>query len=185
MSNVKKLFYIGASAKTIKSDKSESVYKTAIMYLAPANNVANINVCSMAVVANCLKACLYTSGLASVYATVNAARVRKTELLRDDKKAFMAILVKDAKRELKRAAKNGYKLAVRLNGTQDWNWENEPVTVDGIDYPNIFAAFFPIITFYDYTKNISAKRIAAIKAIPNYSVTACLLYTSPSPRDRS
>ena len=171
MSTVKKLFYIGASQKTRKSDKSSSPYKTAIMYLAPATNVTGINVCSMAAVANCLNACLYRSGLASVYSTINEARKRKTELLRDDKPAFMAMLVKDSQRELKRANKNGYKLAVRLNGTSDWPFENESVIVGGKKYPNIMRAF-PTIVFYDYSKVISAARIRKIAAIPNYSVTA-------------
>jgi hypothetical protein len=171
MTAIKKLLSIGVDAKTVKSNNSNSVYKTGILYLAPADNVTGINLCPMALLANCHKACLYGAGLAGVYPTIKAARIRKTEFLRDNETAFMAIVVKDVARELRKADRENYKLAIRLNGTSDKMWELVPVTRDGIIYANIFQAF-PTVTFYDYTKVVSAKRIMAIQSIPNYSVTA-------------
>jgi hypothetical protein len=54
----------------------------------------------------------------------------------------------------------------RLNGTSDLSWEKYSVTVDGVDYANIFAAF-PDVQFYDYTKILGRK----VKGIPNYHLT--------------
>ena len=58
----------------------------------------------------------------------------------------MAILVRDIKRLEKRAAKLGLKLAIRLNGTSDVQWE-----IKWIDGWNLMG-IFPDVQFYDYTK---------------------------------
>ena len=172
MSTVKKvLSEIGSDAKTIKSNDSLSDYVSGIVYLAPADNVSGINLCPMSEEAGCREACLYSAGLASVYPTVKASRIRKSELFRDDRKAFMAILVKDIARELRKADRKGLRLAIRLNGTSDILFERIAVTVDDKRYKSIFEAF-DRVTFYDYSKNVSAARIRKIAAIPNYSVTA-------------
>jgi hypothetical protein len=59
-----------------------------------------------------------------------------------------------------------------LNGTSDLPWERFPVTVDGVDYPHVFAAF-PAVTFYDYTKWPVRLR-PLVAGIPNYSLTFSL-----------
>jgi hypothetical protein len=161
------LIYIGTNAKTVKSDLSNSEYKTAIMYLAPADSVQGINVCAMAKTADCRDSCLYESGLAAVYKSIHKSRIKRTELFRDDREAFMALMAKDIARELRKANREGYLLAVRPNGTSDIVWESIPVG----GYANIFE-MFPDVLFYDYTKNVSKSRLAIIDSIPNYSVTA-------------
>ena len=54
---------------------------------------------------------------------------------------------------------------VRLNGTSDIRWENVPLVVDGVSYPNVMAVF-PKIQMYDYTKIANRKNIPA-----NYDLT--------------
>jgi len=156
----------GTNAKLHKSNESDSMYKSSIMYLAPATSVSGVNLCPMAVTAGCEKACLFTAGRGA-FTNVENARIAKTELFRDDLEQFMSILFADCARILRKAKKNGYIPAIRLNGTSDILWENIPFN----GYANIFAAF-PEITFYDYSKNISKARSAKIAMIPNYSITA-------------
>jgi hypothetical protein len=49
------LLSVGNNAKTVKGDGSE--YLTAILYLAPADNLQGVNVCPMAEIAGCKAAC--------------------------------------------------------------------------------------------------------------------------------
>ena len=76
MSNYK-LISVGNNAKTVKGDGSE--YLTAILYMAPADNLEGVNVCAMAEVAGCKAACLYTAGRGKM-SSVQAGRLRKTML---------------------------------------------------------------------------------------------------------
>jgi hypothetical protein len=159
-----KLITAGTNAKTVKGDGSE--YVTAIMYLAPATNVAGINLCPMAKIAKCEAPCLFTAGR-GVMSNVKAGRVRKTKLFRDDQAGFMALLVNDLVKFSKWSAKHGVKAVVRLNGTSDIRWENIPVErriyrrndfeiSEMVIYDNVFAAF-PEIQFYDYTKILNRR----------------------------
>ena len=56
-----RLLGVGTNAKTVKGDGSE--YLTAIMYLAPADQVEGINMCPMAVLAGCKAGCLNTAAV--------------------------------------------------------------------------------------------------------------------------
>tara|TARA_R110000764_G_scaffold231116_1_gene322629 strand:- start:106 stop:816 length:711 start_codon:yes stop_codon:yes gene_type:complete len=154
MSNYK-LLSVGNNAKTIKGDGSE--YVTAILYLAPADNLDGVNVCSMAEIAGCKVACLYTAGRGKMN-SVQAGRLRKTMLWRDDREGFLATLKQDIAKFTKYCEKRGIQPVVRLNGTSDIMWENY------ID----METEFPMVQFYDYTKIV--KR--AYKALPsNYHLT--------------
>ena len=154
MSNYK-LLSVGNNAKTIKGDGSE--YVTAILYLAPADNLEGVNVCAMAEVAGCKVACLYTAGRGKMN-SVQAGRLRKTMLWRDDREGFLATLKQDIHKFTKYCLKRGIQPVVRLNGTSDIMWENY------ID----METEFPAVQFYDYTKIV--KR--AYKALPsNYHLT--------------
>jgi hypothetical protein len=164
-----KLLTIGTNAKTVKSDKA-SEYLTAIMYLAPADTVAGVNLCPMAVTAGCRDACLYTAGRGA-FSNVQNARIRKTEFFRDNRDGFMRTLVADIEEAQKKASKIGKMLAVRLNGTSDIAWEN--IRIDGATLFEIF----PDVQFYDYTK-LPNRRVPA-----NYNLTisyseANLLYAA-------
>ena len=154
MSNYK-LISVGNNAKTVKGDGSE--YLTAILYMAPADNLQGINVCAMAEVAGCKAACLYTAGRGKMN-SVQAGRLRKTMLWRDDRQGFIATLKQDITKFQAYCLKRGIQPVVRLNGTSDIMWEKY------ID----METEFPMVQFYDYTKIV--KRV--YKTLPrNYDLT--------------
>lgn len=144
-----KYLAIGNNAKTIKSDAGGE-YLTAILYLAPADTVAGVNLCPMANLASCKAACLYKAGRGAFNST-QKARIKKTEAFRDDRDQFMRDLAADILTARRKAQKLGVRLAVRLNGTSDIAWENIPVPNTVFSYRNIMD-IFPDVQFYDYTK---------------------------------
>jgi len=162
-----KLLSVGNNAKTIKSDKGGE-YLTAILYLAPADIVPGINVCPMAEKAGCKKACLYSAGRGA-FTNVQQARIRKTELFRDDPIGFVDQLAVDIVKAKKKAEKLGVKLAVRLNGTSDIAWENKHGS-NGLSLMDTF----PEIQFYDYTK------LPGRKVPENYHLTVSYSEASES-----
>jgi hypothetical protein len=157
MSNYK-LLSVGNNAKTVKGDGSE--YLTAILYLAPADNLEGVNVCPMAVTAGCKAACLYTAGRGRM-SSVQAGRLRKTMLWRDDRQGFINLLKQDIAKFAKYCAKRDIQPVVRLNGTSDIMWEKY------ID----METEFPMVQFYDYSKLY----LRAYKDLPsNYHLTFIL-----------
>jgi hypothetical protein len=165
------LFSISTNAKTVKGEKLG--YLTGVLYLAPAM-LSGYQVCAMAAVAQCEKACLNKAGLGGVYTSIQKARIAKTKRFFEDRDNFMLDIVKSIRGLIKLSRKQrrvkgrfakAYQVLVRLNGTSDIRWELIPVTIDGIEYANLMEAF-PDIQFYDYTK------IANRKGIPsNYDLT--------------
>jgi hypothetical protein len=158
-----KLFAIGNNAKTIKSDNAGE-YLTAIMYLSPADSVTGINVCAMAKLAGCIKACLHNAGRAQIFPAIHAARIRKTELFRDNPVAFVDQMARDISLAQKKAVKMGVKLAVRPNGTSDIAWEN----VRGSNGLTLMEQFSDV-QFYDYTKLPNRKTPANYHLTVSYS----------------
>lgn len=158
----KSLLSVSADSKTVKGEKLG--YLTGILYMAP-HKLSGVNLCPMAEMAQCSAACLFTAGRASFTPSINAARLRKAHEFNTERKAFMALFVKDVQKLLRKAAKMGYTPVCRPNGTTDIRWENEPVEVDGIAYRNIMEAF-PEVQFMDYTKIPNRKRIPS-----NYHLT--------------
>lgn len=152
------LLAIDGNAKTVKGQKFG--YLTGIMYLAPADNSEAINVCPMAEIAGCKKACLYSAGRGK-FTNVQAGRLRKTLYFATDYEAFMNELAGDINRLINKAKKLDVIPVVRLNGTSDIIWERKSFTLnekmakrlgrEAGTYPNMMA-LFPEITFYDYTK---------------------------------
>ncbi len=130
------LLGVGNNAKTIKGDGAE--YLTAILYLAPFKSLLKINICPMASVAQCGDACLYTAGRGAM-SNVQAGRLRKTKIYRDNKLDFQNMLCEDIIKHKNYCIKRGIKPVVRLNGTSD------------IDFLKIISQF-PEVQFYDYTK---------------------------------
>lgn len=161
MTMPKKLLTIDANAKTVKGQ--EYGYMTGILYLAPAD-ISGYNVCSMAEIAECKHACLYSAGRGAM-SNVQRARLNKTMEYFNNREAFMALLVKDIAFLARKAKKAGMVPLVRLNGTSDIRWESVPVTVNGVGYPNLMAVY-PEIQFYDYTKIANRRDIPA-----NYDLT--------------
>lgn len=184
----RKLFNIDANAKTVKGIKRG--FQTAVLYLAPFK-MAGVQMCAMAELAGCWMGCLSTAGrggIAKGSATmspfgfeipdnaIQRCRIARTRFYADDRSGFVAQLVKEIRAAIKRAARRDLTSCFRLNGTSDLQWEMMPVTIDGIEYPHIFAAF-PDVQFYDYTK--IAKRMH--RTLPsNYHLT--LSFSAASPR---
>lgn len=153
-----KLLGIDTNAKTIKGEQYG--IKTAILYLMPAEQ-GGTQLCPMAKTAGCEKACLFTAGRGAMN-SVMLSRLRKTLYFNQYRDQFMLQLQSELIRERAKAKRKGYKLIVRLNGTSDIRWENEPI---GHAYANIMQAL-PDIQFYDYTKIANRKGVPA-----NYDLT--------------
>ena len=153
-----KLLGIDTNAKTIKGEKYN--IKTAILYLMPSDK-SGVQLCPMAKLAGCEKACLFTAGRGAM-SSVMLSRLRKTLYFNQYRDQFMHQLQNELIRERAKAERRGYKLIVRLNGTSDIRWEN---IVLGYSYANIMEAL-PDIQFYDYTKIANRKNIPS-----NYDLT--------------
>ena len=163
MSNYK-LLGVGTNAKTIKGDGSE--YLTAILYMTPYKIMIDgklFNSCSMAAIASCIDACLYTAGRGQM-SNVQTARQRKAEWFYRDRVGFMKQLYHDIQKFSNYCKKRGIQPCVRLNGTTDIRWELIPAMPH--NKMNIFQEF-PNVQFYDYTKIANRK----CKDIPNYHLT--------------
>ncbi len=135
-----------ANTKTMKGEKLG--YHTYIMHLAPST-LSGYQVCPSAS-AGCSSACLNLSGMGR-FSNVQAARIAKTRYFFEDRKAFMAQLVKEIGAAIRKSQKAGLKAVFRLNGTSDIRWEQYAVVKDGVEYRNVMEAF-PTTQFYDYTK---------------------------------
>lgn len=153
-----KLLSVSTDAKTTKGEAIG--FLTGILYLAPATTT-KWNTCSMAKIAECDKACLYTAGRGA-FSSVQQARIRKTRWFFEDRDSFMLQLVNDIDKLFFKAKKLGLTPLVRLNGTSDIRWESIEV---GNFKKNIFE-MFPDVQFYDYTKDVNRKDLPA-----NYDLT--------------
>jgi hypothetical protein len=143
-----RLLTVGHDAKTVKGEKKG--YMTGILYLAPDTTSGIANTCPFAT-EGCRQACLFTAGRAGIFPMINEARVaKKTKAFKFSRPEFMKTLAKNVGKVVRKAAREGYKPAIRLNGTSDLPWENVKMESGN----NIFQEF-PEIQFYDYTKNPS------------------------------
>ena len=79
--------------------------------------------------------------------SVQKARIDKTNLFWKNKNVFLWQLSLEIEQLKKRAASQGYKFAVRLNGTSDLPWHR--MRVDG---GGSLMELHPDVQFYDYTK---------------------------------
>jgi len=130
--------------------------------------VPDSRTCPNAGKADCLSTCLYLSGMAIGYKSINISREAKRERFFNDRKAFMADLVKDVEALLRKAARENVIPCVRLNGFSDINYANIKAVRDGVTHKNIFEAF-RTVQFYDYSKVIQIMKDS--KSIPNLHIT--------------
>ena len=159
-----KLLSVGADAKTSKGSKRN--WLTGILYLAPASEAGRGNLCPHAS-AGCRSACLFSAGRGR-FDNVRTARVNKTLRWFDDRRAFLADLVRDIAKLESYCKRRGFRPAVRLNGTSDIPWENVILPDQGCS----LMALFPGVRFYDYTKSKARAIKAASGKLPsNYSLT--------------
>ena len=156
------LLSISSDAKTIKGLKYG--FLTGILYLAPYKTISIYNTCSMAHIAGCDIACLYSAGRGA-YSNVQNARINKTNWYYQDKQGFMLQLINNIFSLIKKANKLELIPLIRLNGTSDIKWENVDFIYEGKHYNNVME-LFPYIQFYDYTKIINRNNLPV-----NYDLT--------------
>jgi hypothetical protein len=159
------LLSVNADAKTIKGNKRG--YLTGVLYLAPYD-LSGRQVCPKAS-AGCAAACLNTAGR-GVYTNVQESRIAKTQRFFADRKAFIAILVKDIEALIRKAAREKMIPVVRLNGTSDMPWEKFACVRNGVKYDSLIEAFSEV-QFYDYTKILNRHKALTL---PNYHLTFSL-----------
>lgn len=140
------------NAKTSKGEKKG--YLTGILYLKPADSSGLANLCPNAT-DGCKASCLNTAGRGA-FDQVQAGRQRKTELYLNDKKAFVAELIAEVQKLVKRAEKKNLIPCVRINGTSDI-----PALATAV------AKALPNVQFYDYTKNPNPHK----RILKNYHLT--------------
>jgi len=158
----KNLLSVASDAKTVKGETLG--FMTGILYLAPFKST-KWNTCSMAAIAQCGEACLYTAGRGAM-SNVAQGRINKTVWFYTERNTFMQQLAKNIRSLIVKAKNAAQTLLIRLNGTSDIRWETVGFTdVDGTEYVNIFAAF-PDVQFYDYTKDANRKGLPL-----NYDLT--------------
>jgi hypothetical protein len=158
---VKNLLSKGSTnAKTVKNS-----IKTFILYLAPHNlNSKGVTLCKDAS-PGCIDACLNTAGRGA-FSNVQLSRINKANFYVTDKKVFLAQLLKEIKKEIKKASDKNEKIAFRLNGTSDIDFlyllnKHFDFDVDLLNYDKVY--------FYDYTKSLPrAKRYQNYR---NYTLT--------------
>ena len=108
----------------------------------------------------CWQFCLDESGR-GVFANVQAARMRRTDLFNDDRAEFEKLLWKDVAALCRKADREGKQAACRLNGTSDIQWERI--------FPRLFSEFADV-RWYDYTK-------LPLRSVPhNYHLTYSLQF---------
>ena len=130
------------NAKTIKGNKKN--FRTAILYLLPSD-YSGYNVCAMAILANCKKPCLNTSGRGAM-GSVQLSRLRKTLYFFQYREKFLEHLKKEINVHTNYCKSRNLNAATRLNGTSDIRWELylwEFMTKSYYQDKN---------QFYDYTK---------------------------------
>ena len=122
-------------------------YKTAILHFAPYD-MSGRNVCPKATLGpgGCVKPCLNTSGRGQMN-SVQQARINKTNYFWNNKNGFLWELSKEIQTLKVRAARAGFKFAVRLNGTSDLPWFKYKVDGGGS-----LMDLHPDVQFYDYSK---------------------------------
>lgn len=161
MNHSKKLLAIDTNAKTVKGQKYG--FMTGILYMAP-HTISGQNVCPMATIAACDKACLYSAGRGA-FNSVQQSRIDKAKWFHADRESFMVQVVRNIEGLIKKAKANDMTPLVRLNGTSDIRWESIPVTYNGTTYANVMS-LFPEVQFYDYTKLANRKNVPS-----NYDLT--------------
>lgn len=110
------LLSVRADAKTVKGEKKG--YITGVLYLAPAHESGIINTCTSSS-PGCRESCLFTAGRAAYFPAINRARIRRTHEYVNQPFEFRAQLIKDIESLERKAKREGFKPAVRLNGTSD------------------------------------------------------------------
>jgi hypothetical protein len=153
------------SKGSTNSKTAKNSIKTFILYLAPHNlNNKGLTLCKDAS-KGCIASCLYSAGRGK-FSNVQSSRINKANYFVTDKKVFLTQLLKEIKKEIKKASDKNEKIAFRLNGTSDIDFlyllnKNLDFDIELLAYDKVY--------FYDYTKSIArAKRYRDFR---NYTLT--------------
>ena len=153
------------SKGSTNSKTSKNSIKTFILYLAPHNlNSKGLTLCKDAS-KGCIASCLYSAGRGK-FSNVQSSRINKANYFVTDKKVFLTQLLKEIKKEIKKASDKDEKIAFRLNGTSDIDFlyllnKNLHFDIELLNYDKVY--------FYDYTKSIA--RAKRYKDFRNYTLT--------------
>jgi hypothetical protein len=153
------------SKGSTNSKTAKNSIKTFILYLAPHNlNNKGLTLCKDAS-NGCIASCLYSAGRGK-FSNVQSSRINKANYFVTDKKVFLTQLLKEIKREIKKASDKDEKIAFRLNGTSDVDFlyllnKNLDFDIELLTYDKVY--------FYDYTKSIA--RAKRYKDFRNYTLT--------------
>jgi len=129
------------NAKLAKNER-----ESYIMYLTPSDkNSKGINLCPNATI-ECILACLYDSGYASVYPSVNKARENRTEFYIANKEKFLKQLALEINMAILEV--EGKDILFRLNGTSDLDFLAMLKKYADFDFQKTPDNVY----FYDYTK---------------------------------
>lgn len=149
-----KVIQVDSDAKTKKGTKENVL--TGICYLSPSKEADGVHdLCTFAT-DECRKACLYGAGMAGVFPSIKANRIKKTLWYLNNPETFTDALRADIRKLIRVSASRGMTPAVRFNGTSD--------------IPKVamqMAREFPTVQFYDYTKIPRAWQ----RTLPNYHLT--------------
>lgn len=139
---------------------SKSKTESFILYMAPAKlNCLSVNLCP-ASTEGCRAACLYTAGRGAM-SNVHQARLHKANWFVTDRAAFLKQLIAELTYLNRKAIEKGKRIAIRLNGTTDIDWENK-----------LPLESYNGLQFYDYTKRINRVFATAESYWPtNYHLT--------------
>jgi len=149
------------NAKIAKSNNKTAKYLGDIMHLAPYK-LSGYQVCSSAS-AGCIAACLNTSSFHQKLDSTQNARINRTKMFFEDRAAFETKLRKEIDALVRKGKREGKKIAVRLNGTSDLQWETL--------LPTLFTDY-PDIQWYDYTKHFNRMMKYCNGELPsNYHLT--------------
>lgn len=120
-------------------------YHSYVIHLTPAAQSGFIT-CACAS-AGCRTTCLQTAGNIGALADKTHSRLKKTWFLAKEMPHVIHNLIEYIKRLEKKTEEHGAKLALRLNGTSDINWEDLRDQLG-----RTIIEQFPNVVFYDYTK---------------------------------
>jgi len=140
----------------LKADSETWEHARKMYGLEKPKDLKEINLCPQA--GSCAKFCLFTAGRGRM-SNVRKGRIAKTLFYIYNRKEF-DLALREELEKLQNQAIKGTKISVRLNGTQD-SIKSEA-----------YAKDFPLLTFYDYTKNANKfKRFGKGELPANYHLT--------------
>ena len=145
------LLTINADSKTVKGLKKG--FLTGVQYLMPADGSGIVNLCPFAS-PGCKASCLNTAGRGDprMGNSVQLARLVRTGYFQMHRECYMAMLMHDIDKLLRKADRDTLEAVVRLNCTSDIIWESLPVKVDGLTIADNIMSLYSDTQFYDYTK---------------------------------